>query len=254
MLIKDMKSSLTRLKLFISITGILLVMAIFNTSKAGQDFYEQRQNMVAEIEADVTATSTYTGISKLSPDVLKAISSVKRHEFVPDHYKSVAYLNQPLPIGHGQTISQPYIVALMTQLAEVNSDAIILEVGTGSGYQAAVIAEIVKHVYTIEIVEALAKRARKDLQRLGYKNITVKAGDGYHGWPEHAPFDAILVTAAPEAVPEPLLEQLKRGGKLVIPVGKQGATQSLMVYEKDTEDKIKKSAVLPVGFVPLTRN
>ena len=228
-------------------------MSILTFSQASEDYAELRREMVAEIETDVTLTKSYTGIAKLSAEVVKAVSNVLRHEFVPDRLKSAAYANRPLPIGHNQTISQPYIVALMTELADVNQNSIVLEVGTGSGYQAAVLAEIVNHVYTIEIIEALGNRARDDLERLGYDNITVKIGDGYHGWIEHAPFDAILVTAAPEEVPQPLIDQLKDGGKLVIPVGEQGSTQLLVVLEKDLEGNISKKSVLPVGFVPLTR-
>ncbi len=223
-------------------------------SKAEDDFRRQRQLMVKEIEVTVGFTSEYTGKQALNPQVLEVLKKVPRHEFIPSSMQAFAYLNQPLPIGNDQTISQPYIVALMTELASINRDSIVLEVGTGSGYQAAVLAELAKHVYSIEIVEELGERASETLQRLGYRNTTVRIGDGYHGWPEHAPYDAILVTAAPEIIPQDLIEQLKPGGKLVIPVGKQSATQSLQVLEKDAQGAIFKWDILPVVFVPLTRN
>ena len=183
---------------------------------------------------------------------MDVMAKVLRHEFVPASMRSHAYLNRPLPIGSDQTISQPYIVALMTDLADIDQDSVVLEVGTGSGYQAAVLAELVDHVYTIEIIEKLGKSAELTLKRLGYRNVTVRVGDGYHGWIDHAPFDAILVTAAPEEIPEPLIQQLKPGGILVIPVGRQSGSQSLQVIEKDLSGQISKHNVLSVGFVPLT--
>lgn len=212
----------------------------------------QRHDMVSSIREMVQDTREFTGKAELSEQVYAAIGKVPRHEFVPADMKPHAYLNSPLPIGHEQTISQPYIVALMTDLAHVDKDSIVLEVGTGSGYQAAVLAELVRHVYTIEIVEALGVSARKNLQRLGYENVTVQIGDGYHGWQEHAPFDAILVTAAAEHIPAPLLEQLKPGGRLVIPVGRNFSTQALTLVEKKNDGNIVQHEVLPVGFVPLT--
>jgi protein-L-isoaspartate(D-aspartate) O-methyltransferase len=220
-----------------------------------QPTYEAQRNALAfTIEQEVRATSSYTGKSHLDESVLAAIRTVPRHEFVPETVREYAYLNRPLPIGAGQTISQPYIVALMTDLAAVGPDSIVLEVGTGSGYQAAVLAEIVARVYTIEIVEALGLRAAQTLTRLGYRNVTVRIGDGYLGWPEVAPFDAILVTAAPETVPSPLIEQLKVGGKLVIPVGPEDRVQSLQVLEKRPDGAVSRTHVLPVQFVPLTRD
>ncbi len=177
--------------------------------------------------------------------------AVPRHKFVPPVNRAYAYENTPLPLSHNQTISQPYIVALMTDLAAVTSESVVLEVGTGSGYQAAVLSELASHVYSIEIIEALGLEASLLLQELGYDNVTVRIGDGYHGWPEYAPFDAILVTAAPEHIPEQLMQQLKPGGRLVIPVGKHGA-QSLRVLTKGTDGEIEQSDILPVAFVPLT--
>lgn len=185
--------------------------------------------------------------------VLAALRKVPRHEFVPDSEKRHAYRDTPLPIGEGQTISQPYIVALMTELAQPDPSDRVLEVGTGSGYQAAVLAEIVEHVYTIEIEPTLAQRAADVLRRLGYSNVTVRAGDGYVGWEEHAPFDIIVVTAAPDHIPQPLLDQLKPGGRMVAPVGPVFSTQELRVFEKDATGKVISKNVTPVRFVPLRR-
>ncbi len=184
--------------------------------------------------------------------VLAAMARVPRHRFVPADAASQAYLDQPLPIGHDQTISQPYIVALMTQLARVGPEDRVLEVGTGSGYQAAVLGEIAGAVYTIEIVAPLAGQAARVLEELGYARVRVRTGDGYAGWPEHAPYDAILVTAAPERVPAPLLAQLRPGGRLVIPVGPVHAVQELRVIEKQADGRLRERAVTPVRFVPLT--
>lgn len=189
----------------------------------------------------------------ISERVLEAMEKVQRHEFVPERYRRRAYHDTPLPIGEGQTISQPYIVALMTELAKVNNDSVVLEIGTGSGYQAAVLGELADRVYTIEIVSSLGKRAAKTLDRLGYKNTTVRIGDGYAGWPERAPFDAILVTAAPETIPRPLIEQLKVGGRLVIPVGPQGLVQTLRVLTKQENGEIVSEDITSVLFVPFTR-
>mgnify|MGYP001828081782 CR=1 FL=1 len=187
------------------------------------------------------------------PAVIEAIRSVPRHEFVPEEYLSQAYANHPLPIGHGQTISQPFIVALMTEAAELGPDDVVLEVGTGSGYQAAVLAELVNHVYTMEIIGALAERASSDYERLGYGNITVTHGDGYFGWEEHAPFDAIVVTAAPDHVPQPLVQQLKIGGNLIIPVGPVGGVQTLWRINRLSETEVRTENLGAVRFVPLTR-
>jgi protein-L-isoaspartate(D-aspartate) O-methyltransferase len=183
------------------------------------------------------------------PLVLEAINHVERHRFVPVDFQSQAYTDGPLPIGEGQTISQPYIVALMTELARIGPDSRVLEIGAGSGYQTAVLAEIAREVYSIEIIERLAQKARQILDELGYTNVQLKVGDGYQGWPEAAPFDAILVTAAPDHIPQPLLDQLKTGGRLVIPVGSY--YQSLQVITK-TPDGFRQDSVAPVRFVPMT--
>jgi protein-L-isoaspartate(D-aspartate) O-methyltransferase len=184
--------------------------------------------------------------------VLAAMRAVPRHEFVPTEVRAEAYADRPLPIGHGQTISQPFIVAFMTEQLRPQATDRVLEIGTGSGYQAAVLAGLVREVFTIEIVEPLARRAAADLHRLGYTNVHVKAGDGHQGWPEHAPFDAVIVTCAPDRVPAPLIQQLKDGGRMVIPVGPDGGVQELYVLEK-LGGEVRRKAVLPVRFVPMTR-
>jgi protein-L-isoaspartate(D-aspartate) O-methyltransferase len=184
--------------------------------------------------------------------VLEAMAKVPRHEFVPPAERTRAYADHPLPIGEGQTISQPYIVALMTETARIKRGDKVLEIGTGSGYQAAVLAELTPKVYTIEILPSLAKRAHATLQRLGYKSVQLRMGDGYQGWKEHAPFDAILVTCAPDHIPQPLIDQLAEGGRMVIPVGEQTAArgQELLLVEK-AGGKIKRTSIAPVIFVPL---
>jgi protein-L-isoaspartate(D-aspartate) O-methyltransferase len=181
--------------------------------------------------------------------VLAAMSKVPREQFVPADMRAASYTDGPLPIGHGQTISQPYIVAFMTEQLRLSSKDRVLEIGTGSGYQAAILAELVAEVYTIEIIEPLAKSAEATLARLGYKNVYVKVGDGYKGWPEHAPFDAIIVTCAPDKVPQPLTDQLKEGGRMIIPVGDRFAQELYLLEKKNGQ--LKQSAVLPVRFVPM---
>lgn len=183
--------------------------------------------------------------------VLNAMRRVKRHLLVPEKLRDHAYIDRPLPIGHGQTISQPYIVALMTQLAQPDKNARVLDVGTGSGYQAAVLAELVPQVYSIEIICPLAESARERLEFLSYDNVEVRCGDGYEGWPEHAPFDVIIVAAAPDHIPQPLIDQLAPGGHLVIPVGI--LFQELLVIEKQKDGSVTKRSVAPVAFVPMTR-
>jgi protein-L-isoaspartate(D-aspartate) O-methyltransferase len=214
----------------------------------GEDYGAKRHKMVEEVLADLAAN----GNPAPSPDVVKAMEKVKRHRFVPDWLTRFAYINRPLPIGHGQTISQPVIVALMTDLIEVKAGDKVLEIGTGSGYQAAVLAEIVKSVYSMEIIEPLGKEAAERLAALGYGNVQVKLGDGYYGWPAEAPFDAIVVTAAASHVPPPLIAQLKPGGRMVIPLGAQFMTQYLMLVEKRPDGSVSSRQVIPVGFVPPT--
>ncbi len=212
----------------------------------------RRAAMIADIEVDIRYTSDATGRQAFDPRVMKAMATVKRHEFVPADLAPFAYENRPLPIGHSQTISQPYIVALMTELLALDGDDVALEVGTGSGYQAAVLSDLVKEVYTIEIIAPLAEQANARLHRLGYKNVTTRLADGYYGWAEHAPFDVIVVTAAASHVPPPLIDQLKPGGRMVIPVGGRFFVQQLLLVQKTKDGKVTTRQVLPVRFVPLT--
>ncbi len=207
--------------------------------------------MVAEVEAMMAETRGMTGLAALSPRVRAALGKVERHRLVPAEQRSLAYRNHPLPIGQGQTISQPYIVALSTDLIATEPQHVVLEIGTGSGYQAAVLAEIGQKVYSIELLEPLAVTATKALKELQYKNIEIKVGDGYKGWPEKAPFDAIVVTAAAPRVPEALLAQLKPGGRMVIPVGASREEQELLLIVKSAAGKIEQKSILPVRFVPL---
>ncbi len=228
---------------------ILLVCAL---PAQGGVFDAARHDMVKEVMTDAAETAAYSGSSALSPQVIAAMEKVERHRFVPPGLVALAYLNRPLPIGYGQTISQPFIVALMTDLLKVKPGDKVLEIGTGSGYQAAILAEIAGSVYSIEIIEPLGKQAGERLQSLGYRNVKTKVGDGYYGWPEAAPFDAIMVTAAASHVPPPLLKQLKPGGRMVIPLGTQFMTQSLMLVEKKQDGSVTTRQILPVAFVPLT--
>lgn len=212
-----------------------------------------RERMVSEIAAVTRDVAPYIGRQALDARVMKAMGRVPRHAFVPAKVRDQAYENRPLSIGSGQTISQPFIVALMTDLARVQPESRVLEVGTGSGYQAAVLAELCKSVYTIEIVAKLGNEAAARLRSLGYRNVEVRVGDGYAGWPERAPFDAIVVTAGADHVPAPLTEQLKPGGRLVIPVGPSPIDSQLTVVEKQADGSLRTETVVPVSFVPLTR-
>jgi protein-L-isoaspartate(D-aspartate) O-methyltransferase len=211
-----------------------------------------RKQMLRDIEMEVEFTRHYIGKNALDSRVMEAMGKVPRHEFVTAEMRRAAYENGPLPIGHGQTISQPYIVALMTDLLEPEPDDVILEVGTGSGYQAAILSRVVRQVYSVEIVAALSDRAERILQQQGYDNVQCRIGDGYYGWPEHAPYDGILVTAAAPSIPQPLVDQLKPGASLVIPVGLPFHHQELMVVEKGEEGEMEVRDVLAVAFVPLT--
>jgi protein-L-isoaspartate(D-aspartate) O-methyltransferase len=210
--------------------------------------------MIRDIEREVAYTRNMIGRSALSESVMKAIREVPREAFVPAEERPFAFDNGPLPIGCGQTISQPYIVALMTDLLEIEENAIVLEVGTGSGYQAAVLSRVARQVYTLEIIETLAKKATERLEKLGYNNVSCRWVDGYYGWPEHAPYDAIMVTAAAAEIPPPLIEQLKPGGRLVIPVGRPYDYQELVLVQKSGSGEVSKKNVLGVAFVPLTRS
>jgi protein-L-isoaspartate(D-aspartate) O-methyltransferase len=207
--------------------------------------------MVAEVDAMYAETRSSTGLAAMSNPVRRAMGKVERHRLVPGSEAARAYRNHPLSIGSGQTISQPYIVALSTDLLALKGGETVLDVGTGSGYQAAVLAEIAARVYSVEIIPPLAEQARKRLEELGYGNIEIRIGDGYQGWPEKAPFDGIVVAAAAPSVPQALLEQLKPGGRLVIPVGGDGETQYLRVFTRRADGGFDEKRVLPVRFVPL---
>ncbi len=215
-------------------------------------FAAERRDMVAEIDENMRQTAGFLGKSHLRPEVRQAMLQVPRHRFVPRVLRGSAYENRPLPIGYGQTISQPYIVAIMTDLLELQPRHKVLEIGTGSGYQAAVLAQLETEVYTMEIIKPLAEKAGKRLQNLGYDKVRTRHGDGYYGWSEHAPYDAIIVTAAASHVPPPLIAQLKVGGKMIIPVGGQFLVQQLLLVEKNAAGEISSRQILPVAFVPLT--
>ncbi len=231
---------------------VLLAVYIITGQLFAEDFSRRHQTMIKDIEDTVRETRHYLDKEMFDQRVMDVMAKVPRHEFVPSSQQDNAYQNRPLPIGYGQTISQPYIVALMTDLIETRSEDRVLEIGTGSAYQAAVLAELVDEVYSIEVVEALGEKAAKRLQRLNYNNVHTRIGDGYYGWPEQAPFDAIVVTAAASHVPPPLINQLKAGGRMVIPVGSRFMTQQLLLVEKSNDGTIATRQVMPVVFVPLT--
>jgi len=216
-----------------------------------QDHAAERARLVSGIDAMYEATRKETGLAAMSPRVRAAMSKVERHRLVPAGQRAAAYRNHPLPIGEGQTISQPYIVALSTDLVDPQPHHVVLEVGTGSGYQAAVLAEVVRQVYTIELLASLGRTAAERLAAMGYRNVEVRIGDGYAGWPERAPFDAIVVTAAAPRVPTALIAQLKPGGRMVIPVGPDGGIQHLLLITKRTDGSLDERRVLAVRFVPL---
>lgn len=231
---------------------LFFVLSLNLTIQAEEDYAMARKQMVGMIEDNVRETRFYLDKEALDDTVLQMMSSVPRHEFVPEDLKNRAYENRPLGIGHGQTISQPYIVAIMTDLLDLKPDSRVLELGTGSGYQAAILSGLVKEVFSIEIVEPLGLAAKQRLVRLGYDNVTVKVGDGYYGWEEEAPFDAIIVTAAASHIPPPLSKQLKIGGRMIIPVGSMFMTQQLLLVTKQEKDKLITRQILPVRFVPVT--
>ena len=236
---------------FLGVAGAL-ALAWAGAGRASTRHAERRRGMLDAIARTTAQTAASTGVEAIDPKVMAALDRVPRHEFVPDSLSDLAYENRPLPIGHGQTISQPYIVALMTHLLGLAPHHRVLEIGTGSGYQAAVLAELVEQVHTIEIVPPLAQLAHERLPRLGYGNAQVRLGDGYHGWPDASPFDAIVVTAAASHVPPPLVAQLAPGGVLVIPVGEQFSVQMLLFVRKRANGEVTVRQILPVRFVPLT--
>jgi len=229
-----------------------VLLALFATDIKAADFATERRQMLEEIKQLAAATAAETGRSTLDPRVLDAMGKVPREEFVPPKQAGSAYKSRPLSIGHGQTISQPFIVALMTELLQLKPTDTVLEVGTGSGYQAAVLSLLAREVYTIEIIRELGHPAAATLGRLGYANITARIGDGYQGWPTYAPFDAIVVTAAPDHVPAALVEQLKPEGRMVIPVG-GGREQTLMLITKNPDGTTTTTNTVPVSFVPLIK-
>jgi protein-L-isoaspartate(D-aspartate) O-methyltransferase len=232
---------------------LISLMPVTGPAAAADDgFAEERAGMIRAIEENVRETSLHLDKEAIGPAVMAAMGKVPRHLFVPVELMDVAYANRPLPIGYGQTISQPYIVAVMTDLLKVGKDDRVLEVGTGSGYQAAVLAELVKDVYTIEIIEALGVTAKSRLKLNRYHNVHVRIGYGYYGWEEHAPYDAIVVTAAAGHVPPSLIQQLKPGGRMMIPVGSRFMVQQLVLIEKTTQGTLTTRQILPVRFVPLT--
>ncbi len=231
---------------------LALLCLVMTRPPCADEFTRQREQLMTSIADLATETASETGRPAFSPAVMAAMTKVPRHRFVPADQVPYAYANRPLAIGHGQTISQPYIVALMTDLIDPRADQHVLEIGTGSGYQAAVLAELVAQVHSIEIIAPLAEEAAARLKALGYANIQTRAGDGYYGWEEAGPFDAILVTAAASHVPPPLIRQLKPGGRMVIPVGAHFMAQYLLLVEKTAEGQVSTRQILPVSFVPLT--
>jgi protein-L-isoaspartate(D-aspartate) O-methyltransferase len=233
--------------------ALLLLLPLLAAAAPPEGDRTGERALMALTVANMAETSGASATRSLDPKVLEAMRDVPRHLFVPAEVAPLAYHNVPLPIGHEQTISQPYIVALMTHLLDVAPGHRVLEVGTGSGYQAALLSRLTGEVRTIEIVEPLAKEAAERLRRLGYRNVAVKAGDGYLGWPEHGPFDRIMVTAGAAHVPRPLLDQLKPGGRLVIPMSRGRDGEILTLVEKDQEGRVHSRDILPVRFVPLTR-
>ena len=247
---------ITRNVLAVLISSNLLLLSfpvhVTASSQEELNYMHKRQQMVRLIEDSVRQTSHYLDKEALDPRVMNAISAVPRHKFVPKNRRDDAYQNHPLPIGHGQTISQPYIVAIMTDLLKLSAQDKVLEIGTGSGYQAAILAELVDQVYSIEIIEPLGLRSTELFKQLGYKNISTKIGDGYYGWEDHAPFDAIIVTAAASHIPHALIQQLKPGGHMMIPVGSNFLTQQLLLVSKAKDGQITTRQILPVRFVPLT--
>ncbi len=230
-----------------------LILLLFSSHVIAEDIFQrQRQEMVDIIKIHVKETRNFLNQESLDNRVLDTLRKVPRHEFVPDDQRPYAYENMPLPIGYGQTISQPYIVAVMTDLLKLKKTDRVLEVGTGSGYQAAILAELADSVYTIEIVEELGRQAAENLKRTGYDAVHTRIGDGYYGWEAAAPFDGIVVTAVASHIPPPLIKQLKPGGRMIIPVGAQFMTQYLVLVTKDVDEKVTTRQILPVSFVPLT--
>lgn len=239
------------------LAALILLSMFFMSSEPGkaaaEDYAAEREEMIKQVELMARESGPYTGRHVLDDRVMQAMAKVPRHMFVPPEMRSQAYQNRALPIGHDQTISQPYIVALMSDLAQVQPGEKVLEVGTGSGYQAAILAEVGAEVYTIEIVPELGREAAQTLQKLGYDNLHLRIGNGYKGWPEAAPFDAIVITAAPDEIPQALVDQLAADGRMIVPVGARAGMQTLTVVEKTAEGGTKTREVVPVSFVPMVK-
>ena len=235
------------------VLAVLAALILAAPASAQDSRTDERATMIEDIEAHARYAPGAIEDGKLDPAVLHTMRTVPRHEFVPEEVRRHAYEDRPLPIGYGQTISQPFIVALMTDLLDLKAGAKVLEIGTGSGYQAAILSPLAEQVYSIEIVPELGARAAEALQRLGFGNVETKVADGYYGWPEAAPFDGIVVTAAASHIPPPLIEQLKPGGRMVIPIGGSFASQYLMLVEKLPDGGVTTRQLLPVQFVPFTR-
>ncbi|MEJ1356111.1 MAG: protein-L-isoaspartate(D-aspartate) O-methyltransferase [Candidatus Sedimenticola sp. (ex Thyasira tokunagai)] len=233
-----------------SLIPLICTLLLFSTTLPADDYLQQRQALMAEIQQDATGLRD----GKFSARTMSAMGRVPRHEFVSARLRNKAYKNRPLSIGHGQTISQPFIVALMTDLLAISPGDKVFELGTGSGYQAAVLAELGADVYSMEIVESLGLAAAQRLKRLNYTNVRVEVADGYHGWPDAAPFDAIIVTAAGDHIPTPLIQQLKPGGRMVLPVGGRYLVQQLILVTRSEDGMLLTQNILPVAFVPLTGN
>ncbi len=215
------------------------------------DYSDLRAALMRDIESNARAAERMVGLAPLDRRVLKVMAEVPRHEFVPEPLKPFAYLNRPLPLGHGQNISEPYLIALMCDLADITAGAVVFETGTGAGYHAAVLAKLAKRVYSVEIIKPLAVRAAKTLARLGYDNVQVRAGDGYFGWAKHGPYDAMIIKESMTYVPQPLLDQLKPGGRMVVPLGRADGPQFLTLIKKDATGRIREKRILPVRFSPL---
>jgi protein-L-isoaspartate(D-aspartate) O-methyltransferase len=247
----DRRSPLRSLDGLLLAVGLCLV-ATVNACASEQDMTAERQRLVEKIEAEVRMTAPELGFARLDPRVADAMLRVPRHAFVPSAQRALAYANHPLPIGGGQTISQPYIVAIMSQLLDVGPGDRVFELGTGSGYQAAVLAAMGVDVYSVEIVPQLAERAVANLDAAGFPQVQVRAGDGWLGWPEAAPFDGIILTAAAPVIPDHLIAQLKPGGRLVMPIGETNGVQQLAIFDKDEDGSLRRRDLLPVRFVPVT--
>ena len=241
-----------RISRALALASTLLLLALVPAASDDTSNYEnQRNRMVTLVEIQTLLTSEETGISELDPRIVEAMRRVPRHEFVPDALRELAYGDGPLPVGHNQNIASPYLVALMTQLADVGPGDVVYETGTGAGYHAALLSELGSRVFSIEVVEPLAQEVGKTLKRLGYDRVWARAGDGYYGWPEEGPFDAIIVKEAVDHVPPPLLDQLRPGGRMVLPLGPLERGQTLTVVEKDGDGRVRRTGIMPVIFSPL---